>query len=454
MYEIKKKRSLNPARIISGSFAAVILVGSLLLALPISSKDGLPTDLLSCFFTATSATCVTGLIVFDTYAKWTVFGQCVILAMIQIGGLGIVTFTSFFNLALGRKLGLRSMQLASESINSTSFGEVPKLLKTVVAFTLSAEGIGAILLAIYFVPTFGPKGFFISIFLAVSAFCNAGFDILGFMGEYTSLTSYNGNYLIIFTIMLLIILGGLGFIVWSDLLAYRKTKTLLLHTKIVLFVTVVLIVVGTAIVLLFEWDNPRTLQNLNLKEKLGAGLFQSVTMRTAGFNSVDIVGMREITKIFSILIMFIGAAPGSTGGGIKVTTMAVIVMTAVSIIRGKEDPVVLKRRIPPKVIYRSVAILFLGVLVVSVASGIISYTSPLDPNGISGVDAVFEAVSAFATVGLSAGVTAIATPISQIALILTMFIGRVGPVSFGMTIAMQQSVSRKEVIPEGKIIVG
>ena len=452
MNSAKKRASINPARMISESFAAVIVIGAILLWLPISSKSGEFTPLLSCVFTAASATCVTGLILFDTYTHWNAFGQGILMMLIQIGGL--VTFTSFFNLVVGRKLGLRGMRLASESINSTSFGDVPHLLRMIITFTLTVESIGAVLLSLYFVPRYGLQGLWISAFLAVSAFCNAGFDILGFLGEYTSLTTLNDSYLVLFTIMALIIIGGLGFIVWNDLIAYRKTKTLLLHTKIVLMVTIFLIVSGAICFLLFEWDNPATMQPMNLKEKIGAAFMQSVTMRTAGFNSIDLYSMRDVTKVFSIVLMFIGAAPGSTGGGIKVTTMAIIVMTAVSIIRGKEEPYVLKRRIAANVVYRSIAILFLGIVVVSVTSIILMTTSPLEQNSFSGIDAVFEAMSAFATVGVSAGVTGITSEISQVALILAMFIGRVGPVSFGLSLAAQQSVSRKLIMPEGKVIVG
>ena len=374
--------------------------------------------------------------------------------LIQIGGLGLVTLTSFFNLVVGKKLGLRGMKLASESINSTSFGDVPHLLRMIFTFTLTVESIGAVLLGLYFVPTYGLHGVFIAIFLAVSAFCNAGFDILGFLGEYTSLMTFNGRYLVIFTIMALIIVGGLGFIVWNDLLAYRKTKTLLLHTKVVLLTTAFLIFIGTVCFMLFEWNNPATLQPMGMKEKIGASLMQSVTMRTAGFNSVDLYAMRDSTKVFSIVLMFIGAAPGSTGGGIKVTTIAVIIMTAVSIIRGKEEPYLLKRRIAANVVYRSLAILFLGVVTVGVTAITLMATSPLEANGLTGIDATFEAVSAFATVGVSSGSTAIGSPFSKIMLILSMFIGRVGPVSFGLSLAAQQNVSRKLIVPEGRIVVG
>ena len=454
MNAVKRRTSSNPARMISASFAVVIAIGTLLLWLPISSKARVFTPLLDCLFTAASATCVTGLVVYDTYTHWSAFGHGVLLMLIQIGGLGLVTFTSFFNLVVGRKLGLRGMRLASESINSTSFGDVPYLLRMIITFTLAVEASGALLLGLYFVPRFGLQGIAISVFLAISAFCNAGFDVLGFLGEYTSLTSLNDSYLVLFTIMLLIIIGGLGFIVWNDLMAWRKTRTLLLHTKVVLLVTAFLLLLGTVCFLLFEWNNPATLQPMSLKEKIGAGCLQSVTMRTAGFNSIDLYSMRDATKVFSIVLMFIGAAPGSTGGGIKVTTIAVIVMTAVSISRGKDEPYLLGRRLSANVVYRSLAILFLGIVVSGITAIILILTCPLEQNGLTGVDAVFEAVSAFATVGVSSGVTAVTNWVGKIALTLTMFIGRVGPVSFGLTLAAQQKVNRKLIVPEGKIVVG
>lgn len=454
MNAVKRRTSSNPARMISASFAVVIAIGTLLLWLPISSKARVFTPLLDCLFTAASATCVTGLVVYDTYTHWSAFGHGVLLMLIQIGGLGLVTFTSFFNLVVGRKLGLRGMRLASESINSTSFGDVPYLLRMIITFTLAVEASGALLLGLYFVPRFGLQGIAISVFLAISAFCNAGFDVLGFLGEYTSLTSLNDSYLVLFTIMLLIIIGGLGFIVWNDLMAWRKTRTLLLHTKVVLLVTAFLLLLGTVCFLLFEWNNPATLQPMSLKEKIGAGCLQSVTMRTAGFNSIDLYSMRDATKVFSIVLMFIGAAPGSTGGGIKVTTIAVIVMTAVSISRGKDEPYLLGRRLSANVVYRSLAILFMGIVVSGITAIVLILTCPLEQNGLTGVDAVFEAVSAFATVGVSSGVTAVTNWVGKVALTLTMFIGRVGPVSFGLTLAAQQKVNRKLIVPEGKIVVG
>ena len=450
---IRRLKDVPPVRLIVSSFFIIIVIGAVLLALPISARDRQATDLLSSFFTSTSATCVTGLVVFDTWTHWSAFGQVVILGLIQLGGLGLVTFTSGFTLFLRRRLDLRDMQIAKEYTNGSTL-DLPRLLRTIMFFTFVCEAFGSFLLMLRFVPMFGGKGIWISVFLSVSAYCNAGFDILGFLGEYTSLMTFNGRYLVIFTIMALIIVGGLGFIVWNDLLAYRKTKTLLLHTKVVLLTTAFLIFIGTVCFMLFEWNNPATLQPMGMKEKIGASLMQSVTMRTAGFNSVDLYAMRDSTKVFSIVLMFIGAAPGSTGGGIKVTTIAVIIMTAVSIIRGKEEPYLLKRRIAANVVYRSLAILFLGVVTVGVTAITLMATSPLEANGLTGIDATFEAVSAFATVGVSSGSTAIGSPFSKVMLILSMFIGRVGPVSFGLSLAAQQNVSRKLIVPEGRIVVG
>lgn len=305
----QKQKQTRPMRTITLSFLLIILIGTALLMLPISSRDGTFTPVLDCFFTATSATCVTGLIVYDTYTHWNLFGQIVILIMIQIGGLGLLTFTSFFNFAMGKKLGLRSMQLASESVNSGGFNDIKDVIRNIIRISLCFEGIGVVLLMTVFIPQYGLRGIFISVFLAVSAFCNAGFDILGFLGEYGSLTPYADNPVVMITIMLLIICGGLGFVVWQDLLHYRKTKRLILHTKIVLIATACLIVIGAVLVTVLEWNNPATLGGLNPFQKISRGLFQSVTFRTAGFNTIDVGQMNSITKIFSILIMFIGAAP-------------------------------------------------------------------------------------------------------------------------------------------------
>lgn len=447
---------LNPARAISLSFFLVIAVGTALLMLPIAARNGQVTPPVTAFFTATSATCVTGLVAVDTAAHWTMFGQLVILALIQVGGIGTVTFTTFFSLLVGHKMGLRSRQLLQESINLSSFVDIRQVVKTVAAICFSAEFIGALMLSRTLVPQLGlQRGIYNSIFLSVSAFCNAGFDALGTHGDFASLTGYVGDLNINLTICALIVLGGQGFLVWHNLIHWKQEGRLTLHTGTVLTMTAVLILLGTGLILIFEWNNPKTLQNLPLGEKVLASLFQSVTARTAGFNSIDINGMHDFTKIIMIVLMFIGAAPGSTGGGIKVTTLAVVVMTVGCVILGKESPLIRKRRIPAQTIYKSVAIIALALLLVVAVSGVLILSGHIDEKeGLSGIDAVFETVSAFGTVGISSGVTLAVDDFSRILLALLMFIGRVGPVSFVLSIAMRPGNNRKEVLPEAKIMVG
>lgn len=445
------KPAATPARLIVISFAAIILTGTLLLMLPLSSRSGRITPLWNALFTATSATCVTGLVVYDTYAYFTPFGQAVILCLIQLGGLGLVTFTAFFNLLIGKKLGLRDMQLASESVSADTMADMPEMIRLAVRISIAVEATGALLLCTVFIPKYGKTGIAISVFLAVSAYCNAGFDILGREGEFSSLSGYNGSPIVLYTLMLLIIIGGLGFVVWRDLLGWHKRRRLQLHTRIVLKMTALLILAGALMFLILEWGNPRTLGPLNFFERLNAAFFQSVSFRTAGFNSVDTGGMREITKVLGILLMFIGAAPGSTGGGIKVTAVAVLVMTVICASRGQEDTVIHQRRVPKAIVYKAMAVMTLGFAIVGVTSLIINGTAHINDRGLTGIDVIFETVSAFSTAGLSAGVTAAANLPSKIILILTMFIGRVGPVAFVLSMAMRTPQKRREVIPDGKI---
>ena len=404
--------SANPARVITGSFLGVIITGTLLLMLPLSAKNGAVTNFFDALFTATSATCVTGLIVVDTYTHWTFFGQGVILSLIQIGGLGLVTLTLFFNLLIRRKLGLRTLQLAQESTSA------------------------------------------ISVFTSVSAFCNAGFDLLGREGPYSSLIHYNGSYVLL-VVSALIIIGGLGFMVLFDLLHYHKSKKLRLHSRVVLLSTACLLFIGTLGFAALEWHNPATMGNLPVWQKLNAAFFQSVSTRTAGFNSIDIASMNEISKVLSIGLMFIGAAPGSTGGGIKVTTIVVLIMTAVSVARGYDDTIIMKHKIKRQVVNKSLTVVFIGFLAVLLASGVIIYTTHDGGVTASTVDALFESTSAFATVGLSSGITAIANLPSKLLLIATMFLGRIGPISFLLSLAAGSGkVNRKQVMPEGHLNVG
>ena len=456
MQNFDKKRSrlfAFPARTIMISFVLVILVGSVLLMLPFSSKSREFTGFLDALFTATSATCVTGLIVFDTFTHWSYFGQVVILSLIQVGGLGLVTLTSFISMAIGRKMGLRSMQLAQESVNSSGLETAGNMVRMVVKTSMAFELLGALLLCITFVPQYGLEGVWISVFLSVSAFCNAGFDILGRQTPYISLCNYNGNLMVTGVIMALIIAGGLGFYVWQELFAYFRTKKLSLHTRVVLIVTGILIGAGFLVFAVFEWNNPATMGGLSWYEKFTGALFQSVTLRTAGFNSVPTDSFRPITEILSGLIMLVGAAPGSTAGGIKVTTLALLMMTIVSVARGRDDTIILKRRINKETVYKSLTIILIAIMAVATAAGVMVGTMG-ESHSITGSQSFFEACSAFATVGISCGVTGMANIPSKIVLILLMFLGRVGPVSFVLSFAAKPASNKKEVIPEGRIMVG
>ena len=451
----KKQISLSssPARVIAGSFLGVILTGALLLSLPISAKNGSITNFFDALFTATSATCVTGLVVVDTYTHWSYFGQGVILALIQIGGLGLVTLTLFFNLLIRRRLGFRTLQLAQESTSASNFEDAPRLLRGIVGMSLAVEGIGAVLLLPAFLPRYGTQGIFISIFTSISAFCNAGFDLLGREGAYSSLTHYNGSYVLL-VVAALIIIGGLGFMVLFDLLGLRKTKKLSFHSRVVLISTVCLLLVGTVGFAALEWNNPATMGELPFWQKLNAAFFQSVSTRTAGFNSVDFGSMNEVSKILSIGLMFIGAAPGSTGGGIKVTTVVVVLMTAVSVARGYEDTVIMKHKIKRQMVNKALTVVLTGFLLILLVSGVMVYTTH-SGTAVSAIDALFEATSAFATVGLSVGITGIANLPSKLFLIVTMFVGRIGPVAFLLSLtAGAGKVNKKQVMPEGQIQVG
>lgn len=441
----------NPAKVIVISFVLLILAGTFLLMLPISSRDGRVTPFLNALFTATSASCVTGLTMYDTFTHFTLFGQIVIISLIQLGGLGLVTLTSFFYLIIGKKMGLRTAHLAQESVNSDERVDTVHLLKMVVGVTFGIELLGALILLTVFLPEHGSYGVFMAIFFAISAYCNAGFDLLGFREPGSSLLTVQDNWVLNITLMCLVILGGLGFIIWQDLLFYRRRRRLLLHTKVVLCFTGLLLLAGWIGFLLLEWNNPATLGRLPWPQKLLHGLFQSVTVRTAGFDSIGQGELTGLGKLFSILLMFIGAGPGSTGGGIKITTFVVLAMTVVSVIRGDSDTIVMGRRIDKPVIYRAFTVAVLGALMVCLTAGVLILTGDAQ----SELDGIYEAVSAFATVGLSAGPTARAGVLSKLALTLTMLTGRVGPVGLALSLSMKTAGSSQKLVrPEGRIWVG
>ena len=443
-------KPIFPARTIVISFLVVILIGTGLLCMPFSSASGQFTNPLTSLFTATTSTCVTGLVLVDTGSYWSFVGQVIILALIQIGGLGLVTLTTFFVVILRQKIGLGSITLALSSTGSQSIRNLRSLVKLIVLSTLTIELIGTASLCTRFVPLFGfKKGFWVSLFTAISAYCNAGIDI--FDGEFTSLTAFVSDPFVNCVVMALIVIGGLGFLVFQDFIFYRKTKKLMLHTRVVALFTLVLIVTGAVVYFSFEFTNPKTLGNLNFGDKILASFFQSVTTRTAGFNTVDFGSMYEPTKLFTCLLMFIGAAPGSTGGGVKVTTFVVILMTVVAAFCNRKDTVVLKRTVDHSVVYKALALVASGMLFCVITSAIII----IECDTVSTIDAIFEAVSAFGTAGVTAGATSQLGVVSKIAVIITMFIGRVGSFSIFMAMTLKENEQQgRKVLPSGEIMVG
>ena len=451
----KKAKRESPARTLVLGFLIIIAVGTVLLCLPAASKSGKFTSIFDCLFTATSAACVTGLVVVDTWAYWSIFGQIVIALLIQVGGLGFVTIITFFNVAMGKKLGFRTLKSASEDLTESSFQNGRKIFIRIVKYSLIFEATGALIMSFALYPKYGGYGIWMAVFMSITAFCNAGFDLAGMEGEFSSLISFQDNPAVLVTIAFLIILGGLGFIVWENFLTFRETKKLSLHTRTVLLMTGALILAGTLFFLFSEWNNPKTLGNMGFGEKLLNAFFSSVTTRTAGFDSISMGDMSEFSQLGTILLMFVGAAPGSTGGGVKVTTLMVVIVTVVSYIRNKNDVELFRHKLNKLVIYRTVVTLALSMTAVGICFSALYFSMPKDAGAGSGaVQCLFDAVSAFSTTGLSAGATAQAGFLGKCVLIVTMFLGRVGPVSVIMSLVMNTQNRKNIVVPEGDILIG
>ena len=432
------------------SFVLLIALGTLLLTLPISSRSG-RLGVVDAMFTATSATCVTGLIVRDTWSQFTVFGQAVILLLIQVGGLGLVTLTSFFALAAKRRMGFKDLRLLGESVSASGYAQATEVLKIVIRLAMTFEVIGMVLLAFAFVPQFGLEGIWVSVFTAISAFCNAGFDLFGRFGQYSSLVPYVNNYYVQAVIMFLIMAGGLGFMVWVELGEWRKKRRLSLHAKVVLGFSVILWVGGAVLIGLMEWNNPRSMGMLSVPGKIMASLFQSVSTRTAGMNTIDLAACGPITKLLMSVLQFIGAAPGSTGGGVKVTTFAVIILTIRSVAQGRDDCVIAEHHIESKTVYRAMTIIVIGALA-AFGSAVVVYYNTSD--AVSVIDSIFESCSAFGTVGLSVGVTGQLNNAAKILYMAVMFMGRVGPVSLAMSLTAKPDDNKRKIMPVGHINVG
>ena len=451
----KAGRRLSPARTLVVGFLIIILAGTLLLCLPISSKSREFTPIFDCLFTATSATCVTGLVVFDTYTHWSLFGQIIIALLIQVGGLGFVTIITFFNVAAGKKLGYRTLKNAAGDLTESSFEGGRRIFVSIVKYSLIFELCGALLLSAVFIPKYGVYGAWMSLFMSITAFCNAGFDLMGMEGKFSSVTSCSGDPVVLITLALLIIVGGLGFIVWENFIRYKELKKFSLHTRAVLVMTGGLIAVGMLFYLIAEWRNPDTLGEMSFGEKLLNAFFSSVTSRTAGFNSIPVEEMSEFTQLGSILLMFIGAAPGSTGGGIKVTTLLVLIMTVVSYMKNKNDVEIFRHKIDKLTVYRTLVLSVLSMMAVAVCFVALYFSMPEGTSDkVGAVQCLFDAVSAFSTTGLSAGATALAGTAGKCLLIVTMFVGRIGPVSLIMSLVLNSAKRKNIVVPDGHILIG
>ena len=435
---------------ICSSFLLVIAVGTLLLTLPISSRTG-RLGVIDAMFTATSATCVTGLVVRDTWSQFSLFGQMVILMLIQVGGLGLVTLTSFFALAARRRMGFRDLRLLGESVSADGLSKATEVLKIVIKLAAAFEAVGIVLLLFAFVTQFGAEGVWVSVFTAISAFCNAGFDLFGRFGDYSSLVPYVNNYYVQAVIMFMIMAGGLGFMVWVELAEYRKKRRLSLHAKVVLQFSVIFWVGGAVLLALLEWSNPRTMGGLSVPGKIMAALFQSVSTRTAGMNTIDLAACSPISKLLMSVLQFIGAAPGSTGGGVKVTTFAVLILTIRSVAQGRDDCVIGGHHIESKTVYRALTIIVIGA-VAAFGSAVVVYYNTAET--VSVIDCIFESCSAFGTVGLSVGVTGQLNTGAKLLYMACMFMGRVGPVSLAISLTAKPDDNKRKVLPVGHINVG
>ncbi len=440
-------KMMTPSRVLVLGFAMLILLGAFLLTLPLATQDGNGMNFLNAFFTATSAVCVTGLVVVDTATTFTYFGQAVILVLIQVGGLGFMTFATMFAIILGKRITLKERLLLQEALNQVSLEGIVRLAKSVILISLTIEAVGALILTLRWSVDFGwTKALYYGIFHSISAFNNAGFDLFG---HFSSLTAYVGDPITNITIMLLIILGGLGFAVLANLYAYRERK-LTLHTKIVLQVSGSLILIGSGIIFVLELTNPLTLGPLPLGTKVMAAIFQSVTPRTAGFNTINISDMYDTTLLSMIVLMFIGASPGSTGGGIKTTTFISIVLSVFSTFRSDPHVVLEGRTLPKDIIQKALAITTLAAFLIFIMTSILTITEKADF-----LTLFFEVTSAFGTVGLSLGVTPDLSSLGKVAIILTMFAGRVGPLTLAFFLSQKANKSSVHIkYPDERIIIG
>ena len=436
----------SPAQVLIFTFAFLIICGSVLLSLPIASREE-PLGYLDALFTATSAVCVTGLVVVDTVTQFTAFGQVVIITLIQFGGLGLMTMATMMAVMLGRRISFRNRLIMQEALNQFSLEGMVRLTKAVGMLTFLLEGLGAIILTVRFLPDFGwPTALWYGVFHSISAFCNAGFDL---MGGFRNLAPYLTDWTVNLVVMTLIISGGLGFSVLAEVWQRRfgkEKRRLSLHARLVLLITAILIIVGTSFILIVEWN--KALGGLSVEHKVLAAMFQAVSPRTAGFSTLPLDSLHSATVLMMIVLMFIGASPGSTGGGVKTTTFGALMALVVSSVRGHDEVRLFGRHLPDDIVKRAVAIITISITLVLTVTMIISLS-----DGLPFLSVLFEATSAFGTVGLSLGITHMLTPLARVVIIFTMFAGRVGPLSLALALAYDR-VNARIRYPEERIIVG
>ena len=446
---LKKKRSLSTTHIIMLSFLLAILAGSLLLCLPVSSASGKPVPYLDALFTATTATCVTGLVTLPTVTTWSIFGQVVILILIQIGGLGVITIMSALMILLHKRMSIGDKLLLQDAFNLNSLSGIVRFVKRVLLGTFLVEGAGALLYMTVFIPEFGVKGIWISVFTSISAFCNAGIDIIA----ENSLGNYATNPIVNIVTSLLIILGGIGYIVWWDILGLNKksrnSRKLSLHSKIAISATAILTIGGGLLIFLFEYDNPLTIGNMSFFDKMQVSMFQSVTTRTAGFATVPQQNLTNASSILCLLLMFIGGSPVGTAGGIKTVTFAVLVVSTLATIQNKQDVSLFSRNISKQAIKKAVAVAMMSLCILFVSTVLLSAVT--DANAL---DIFYETVSATATVGLTRDLTPFLNTAGKAIIIGTMYLGRVGPIS--LALALNSNKKHQNVIknPTEEICVG
>lgn len=442
---MRKLIKLEGIQILVLGFLAIILIGTILLSLPIATSMGVRTGFLESLFTSTSAVCITGLTTLNTAMYWSVFGQIVIMVLMEIGALGFMCFAIIIYLIIGKKITLRDRLLVKESINTFSIQGLVKMVKDILKFSLLVQLLGTLLLSTQFVMEFGmKKGIFISLFHSVSSFSNAGIDLFG-----NSLINYNSNVLVLSITAILSIIGGLGFVVLLELYEFKEVKKLSLHSKLVLYTSGILILIGAFLILIFEFNNPLTISNMSLGDKILNSTFSSITPRTLGFYSVDINDMTISSKFLNIILMIIGGSPGSTAGGIKTVTLAIIFLTAISVIKGREDTEAFERRISKELVYKSFTIAFIALNILIVSTMILTYTE----KGIPFLSLLNETTAALSTSGMTLNLTGELSEVGKVLIIILMYIGRIGP----LTILLAVKKKGKKLgfkYPKGKILIG